>query len=256
MDFDTPEKNPNGTPLRRSDRKPTPSKKMIAALAQKSGSKRPKSTKTIDRDSVTDDDEYESDDNLKMDTQSIDCATVLFNQDRDVAGDQLYSFKTPKKRNGMQAFAVNTPKTPLTELQSLSLNSPRTPKSHQRPTNSTAKTPHETRNRNKRALRKKEQELEEEESDPSSDDDSDYDGHDSDSNETSNKSNEDEEEDDDHDDDDDEPRKPRKVATFAKLTQSTGLRQRRKAQGTEFIPNSDDYFQTISSKKVQMIPFN
>lgn len=57
-------------------------------------------------------------------------ADVLFEESRDVAGENLYTFRTPKKRNGLALLVANTPKTPESSLAmaALSLNSPRTQK--------------------------------------------------------------------------------------------------------------------------------
>lgn len=38
--------------------------------------------------------------------------TTLFDEDEDVAGKEMISFKTPKKQNSMAALAQLTPKTP------------------------------------------------------------------------------------------------------------------------------------------------
>lgn len=38
--------------------------------------------------------------------------TMLFDEDEDVEGQKLYSFKTPKKKDSMVALAQHTPKTP------------------------------------------------------------------------------------------------------------------------------------------------
>lgn len=55
--------------------------------------------------------------------------TTLFDEEEDVEGRKLYSFKTPKKREGMSQLANQTPKTP--RHHDLNATTPRTPK-HQR----------------------------------------------------------------------------------------------------------------------------
>lgn len=53
-------------------------------------------------------------------------ATTLFDEDVDVEGRKLYSFKTPKKREGMNQLANATPKTP--RHHNPDATTPRTPK--------------------------------------------------------------------------------------------------------------------------------
>lgn len=55
--------------------------------------------------------------------------TTLFDEEEDVEGRRLYSFKTPKKREGMTQLANLTPKTP--RHHDPNATTPRTPK-HQR----------------------------------------------------------------------------------------------------------------------------
>lgn len=55
--------------------------------------------------------------------------TTLFDDEEDVEGRKLYSFKTPKKREGMNQLANLTPKTP--RHHDPNATTPRTPK-HQR----------------------------------------------------------------------------------------------------------------------------
>lgn len=81
-------------------------------------------------------------------------ATTLFDVNEDVAGSEIYSFKTPKKRNGMEMLATNTPKTPKlsTAIRDLSIASPRTPSSNKRTLN-IEKTPHQERDRLKKSTK-------------------------------------------------------------------------------------------------------
>lgn len=70
---------------------------------------------------------------------------TLFQENQDVAGADLFTFHTPKKRNGMARLAANTPKTPKLSaaVEAMSLN---TPKSRGRPSRAeTTKTPHQER---------------------------------------------------------------------------------------------------------------
>lgn len=60
---------------------------------------------------------------------------VVFDDDHDVAGQNLYGFRTPKKRNALETLAASvqrtpqTPKTPATLLKALALDSPRSSRS-------------------------------------------------------------------------------------------------------------------------------
>lgn len=47
------------------------------------------------------------------DKENVEKPTTLFDEMEDVEGQKLYSFKTPKKKDGMALLASNTPKTPV-----------------------------------------------------------------------------------------------------------------------------------------------
>lgn len=242
-----------------SSRKRTPNKKYLHRTYQPTSSRRSQAPQTSSSNSpseMDDNSEHSSgNDNNLIEMSAQQNKTLLFNAVTDVAGNQIYGFSTPKKANNMKVLAANTPKTPLIDLKRLSLNqainSPSTPKSHKKPSNTVTKTPHNVRSKNKTAIRKKTQESEDDEDDFSSNDDSDYEGNESESN-----SNDGEE--DSSQEEEEAPLKPVKltIKKVAEPVQATslrpGLRSRKKAsvQEADFIPNSDDYFVTISSKKV------
>lgn len=54
--------------------------------------------------------------------------TALFDDDEDVEGKRLYSFKTPKKAGGMVQLANQTPKTPRHHEPDSNKSTPKTPK--------------------------------------------------------------------------------------------------------------------------------
>lgn len=251
-----------GSETRKSARKRTPNKKYLQSTYHPTSSRRSRAPETLSSNSPSEmDDNSENssgNDNslIEIDLSAQQNKGIFYNAHTDVAGNQIYGFSTPKKASNMKALAANTPKTPITALKSLSLNqaanSPGTPKSHKKPSNTVAKTPYNVRSKNKSAIRKKTQESEDDDDDFSSNDDSDYEGNESESNSTES------EEDSSQEDEESPPQKPIKL-TIKKIlepVQATslrpGLRSRMKApvQETDFIPNSDDYFVTISSKKV------
>lgn len=109
----SPTVNQLDAPKRRSVRIRTPNRKFdefdtsMTARNQKSGhaEEEDESIETIDvNDSSSDD----SDDKENFITKP----TALFNEEQDVEGRKLYSFKTPKKKDGMTSLANLTPKTP------------------------------------------------------------------------------------------------------------------------------------------------
>lgn len=77
----------------------------------------------------------------RMSNESIDeiepnvVVDVVFDADHDVAGQNMYGFRTPKKRNALETLAASvqrtpqTPKTPATLLKALALDSPRSSRS-------------------------------------------------------------------------------------------------------------------------------
>lgn len=78
-------------------------------------------------------------------TSPIEKSTTLYLENEDVAGHNLYSFRTPKKRGGMALVAANTPKSnrKLTDTP----KTPKTPKSsrNSNASCSIAKTPKQVR---------------------------------------------------------------------------------------------------------------
>jgi len=108
----SPTVNQLDVPKRRSVRVKTPNKKFdefdtsMSARSKKSGhAEDEESIEVIDvNDSSSDD----SDDKENFITKP----TALFNEEQDVEGRKLYSFKTPKKKDGMTNLANLTPKTP------------------------------------------------------------------------------------------------------------------------------------------------
>lgn len=74
--------------------------------------------------SSSSEDEYE---NESTDKENIEKPTTLFDEMEDVEGQKMYSFKTPKKKDGMAMLASNTPKTPKVDLVKSS-KTPKTPK--------------------------------------------------------------------------------------------------------------------------------
>lgn len=240
--------NDGGSAVRRSNRKRTPSKKLQIhneMLSKQYANRQNTPNKPKSAESESDDDVDDS--SFEIDVQPSQAA-ILFNENKELAGGEIYAHRTPKKRNGMMNLAVNTPKTPLTEMKSMALNSPRTPKNHHRLAD--AKTPHETRSKMRKAIQKKTQI--EEDSDFSADEDSDYKCDESDSSEDDSQNDTSQ---------DEEVTPPKQLKATARNNKSTksiavptssrpGLRQRKKPQNTEFVPNSEDYFVTVSSKKV------
>lgn len=246
----------SGIEIRKSARKRTPNKKYLESTSQRTSLRRSRAPQTPSSNSSSEmDDSGENssgNDNSLIEMSAQQNKKLFYDENRDVAGNQIYVFSTPKKPNNMKTLAANTPKTPITGFKSLTLNnalnSPSTPKSHKKPSNNVAKTPYNVRSKNKTAIRKKTQESEDDDGDFSSDDNSDYKG----------ESNSSESEGDSSQEEETAPRKPikltiKKIAEPVQVTSlRSGLRSRNKApvQEADFIPNSDDYFVTISGKKV------
>lgn len=221
-----------------------------------------------------------SDDEVVMeDDEPKDRPQCLFDDDRDVAGEKMYGFHTPKKRNAMARLAENTPRTPTidmsalslnspqtskgrasrageqhlrtpsTHLKALSLNSPRTPKSHL-PLHLSTKTPQTTRDRLKKATLKKIVESDDEDSD------SDYQASGDASSESSASSSA-------EDDSDTESRAAHMTAERRNKyeakpavdetpsTRRSARTRKQPAAQDDFIPDSDNYFRSVSSKMVR-----
>lgn len=200
-------------------------------------------------------------------------ADVLCEDDADVAGEHLYSFRTPKKRNALatpnKRYTMATPKTPATALQSLSLNSPvtpassmralslnnpRTPKSSRKEsTQMCTKTPHRERSKLQKEVKKRLVEQSEEESEVSDDQDANYVASESES----------ESDTDDSASETDgaraQPPKANKMLKNVRVTnepieivsdRSARLLRRRQLADPDFLPQSDNYFSAASTKKV------
>lgn len=197
----------------------------------------------------------------------------LFDDKTDVAGNKIYGFATPKKKDAMHNLVEKTPKTPASLLKSLSLNSPHSPKTPNTSKSRTMalrekqnfSTPSETRNRNKEILHKRaRKKVEEIDSESSANEDSDYEGNES--TESSDDDSGDTTNDEDDDDDDIELPKARKdtrkvppirISTktakiiSAQPTSRMTTRGQSKAKLHEdFVPDSDNYFISASNKKV------
>lgn len=239
-----------------------------------------KPTVKKDADENRPDNDSPEDDVMLEDVESKDRRQCLFDDDKDVAGKSLFGFHTPKKRNAMGQLAENTPRTPTIDMRALSLNSPQTPRVAERhlrtpltnfksmslssprtpksqPANLNTKTPQATRNRLQKATRKKmiESEEEEEEESCTDDNDSDFKNSEDESSESSDSSSAEQ-------DSDVENRKAsvntdRRKKYEAKQTviEAPGRRSTRikkpAAVQEDFIPDSDNYFRSVSSKMVR-----
>lgn len=132
--------------LRRSTRKKDPSKRLSGFYVAERGSQKPNAVSDESDEFVVDGDDEEYEDYKKPD--------ALFDEENDVAGQNLFTFRSPRKRYGMATLAATTPKTPkvpklTSALQALSFNSPQpdTPRGKGRPPKmtDTTKTPHHIR---------------------------------------------------------------------------------------------------------------
>lgn len=191
---------------------------------------------------------------------------ILFEENKDVAGENMYSFRTPKKRNAMVLLAANTPKTPKTPstiLKSLSLDSPRTPKS-QRLKNESTKTPHTIRKKISKALKKRlaDGEDEDDESEATDDEDPEFKNDSTaESNSESNKAESDSSDENAHSSPVKKSKKNRilknvrvtKAPTKQISSEQRTRSQRRRKQlvDADFLPHSDNYFITASNKKAK-----
>lgn len=268
----------DGVNVRRSGRKRTPNKRtmfLYQAEMDRLKARKRKDNKAKQEPELNSSQECKTDSSNSIDEnmpEELERAPALFDQNIDVAGENLFTFRTPKKRNGMALLAATTPKTPKTPatiFKSLSLNSPRTPKSHHKEltTIETTKTPYHTRNKLKQAVRKRlESDDEDDESDATDDEDPDFmkDKSDESSSETQGESAEEKSSDDEdamqskHKYNNNRMlnktvviRKPLETATVS--CRSTRLQRRKELSEPDFMPQSDNYFNTISNKKVRSI---
>lgn len=118
--FDSP------TGSRQSDRKRTPSSRLTAFNTDSATRRKSKKLNdTEDSIEVIDVDESLNESGTD-DKENTVKPTTLFDEEEDVEGRKLYSFKTPKKKEGMAQLANQTPKTPRHHIPDS--NTPRTPK--------------------------------------------------------------------------------------------------------------------------------
>lgn len=268
---------PDGnTPVRRSQRVRTPSKKreMIEKLFQR---RTPSKDKLKNREASDENDSFSDVEDDLNDSNAIKPSETMFSN-TDVEGGNMFQFRTPKKRDGMRKLAENTPKTPTTLLKSMSMktpnktdspsaslkalslhNSPSTPKTPRTMAIRTAahqnvSTPSETRNKNKIVLQKRAQQtVQESDTESSADEHTDYEVDDS------NESSDDEDSDVASSEEGNRPKNARKsIVSVAKITKintpqmitRTRGRPKKKVYEDDFIPDSDNYFIAASNKKV------
>ncbi|KAG5670486.1 hypothetical protein PVAND_000748 [Polypedilum vanderplanki] len=174
--------------------------------------------------------------------------STLFEDEDDVEGKKLYSFKTPKKEGMMAQLANQTPKTP--RHHDANKGTPKTPKNSRiseilkTPTSRPSavkctKTPRHVRDEMKKKLSK-----------VTYDDDSDEDFKPNDSDESSS---EEEQSDDQSSSDNEIKEEPKKRTQTVHLqtvqTSSTGLRRsKRNKTDYQYILQSDDFFSSHSTK--------
>lgn len=99
----------------------------------------------------------EEEDEIMEDVEMLKKSTILYDHDADVAGQNLFSFRTPKKRDGMAILAASAPpKTPQTPKISLrkskTARTPGTPKNTKSMLATTSKTPRSCRLKMKKRL--------------------------------------------------------------------------------------------------------
>lgn len=122
---------------RRSIRRVIPPKRYVDEQAQLQQKHR---NNTLRNDS----DPSDGDDDYKTDEDAPHKPSMLYDRDADVAGQNLFPFRTPKKKNAMASLAASTPKTPQTPStpkQSRMMNAnmlSRTPKTPKTPKSAAA----------------------------------------------------------------------------------------------------------------------
>ncbi|XP_063704434.1 origin recognition complex subunit 2 [Culicoides brevitarsis] len=217
------------SPVRKSTRG-RKSKKLDEGFVYESPSRKKRTKKPLD-DEESDKDEPESD------LEELDAAEKpenLFTEEIDVAGSQMFGFKTPKKRDGMSLLAYNTPKTPQ--------NLQNTPKSAAK--RNVMKTPSHVRSKIKEKLTKIA--LANDSEDDFSSDHSDY-------NPDSSTSSSENDEDDAASDNSDTsevqkaPKKPTAIQ-FPMTPSASGRGRNRK--DVQYVLESDTYFNSHASSKV------
>jgi len=140
--------------VKRSKRKKSPNKKYINDsftndVIRRHSLRKPVPLYKNSSDSATDDNYSTSDSDNEISEHDFKRATTLFEDNEDVEGQQVYGFKTPKKRNAMELMAINTPKTPKgNKIDELNMDitnlALKTPKGSKTTANNT-KTPHHLR---------------------------------------------------------------------------------------------------------------
>lgn len=263
--------------MRRSVRKITPNKNAAFVYDLKSQQYRqPKQEKANDE---SDDEEMLSGDsaNDTLDESVVahtfePNAQILFEENRDVAGEHLYGFRTPKKRNGMAlraAITPKTPKTPATALKSLSLDDHQTPRSNKRTAAENTKTPHNVRRKFMRELKRRgaveseEEDENDEEEEATDDEDPNFTAKTNESSSSSDQSDSDEAASDESIDENTsrvKTAKKNQMLRNVRVSQkpieltnerTTRLRRRKQLVDTDFMPQSDNYFSNASTKKVK-----
>jgi origin recognition complex subunit 2 len=132
---------------RRSGRKPIPTKKI---LESKNNAVK-KINRKLDELSISLSEESNDDDDDELERETVR-AQALFHED-DVEGQNMYTFKTPKKKQAMALLATNTPKSAHKHSPPRTPKTPKTPKS--RKSLLMAKTPHRDREKLKQSIAKK-----------------------------------------------------------------------------------------------------
>lgn len=255
----------NASKVRQSQEKRKQKKALVSSLVKKVNESPGECDVNEEGDALEDSMEYSE--------ANVD---VLCEDDGDVAGEHLYAFRTPKKRNalatpnkhytlaalqtpasGLQALSLNsprTPQTPATQMRALSLNNPRTPKNcRKESTQMSTKTPHRERSKLKKAVNKRLVEPSDEESEVSDDQDVDYvaseSGSDSDTDDSASET----------EDARAQLAKANKMLKNVRVTnepielisdRTARLRRRKQLTDPDFLPQSDNYFSAASTKKV------
>ncbi|XP_055595108.1 origin recognition complex subunit 2 [Uranotaenia lowii] len=187
--------------------------------------------------------------------------TALFEERVDVEGQQVYGFKTPKKRYSMNVLVASVQKTPTTaggtpsksSRKSMAAAGPMTPKHSAKRNMNLAKTPHRDRSRLKKDIIKairseSDSDFAASESDfvPSSEDEDDE----------SEGSQEEQDEDEDSEEEVTVPVVKRAPVSsqLASIAIAPGLKSSKKElkqrKVVDYIPQSDEYFGIHSSSKV------
>ncbi|XP_070502762.1 origin recognition complex subunit 2 [Chironomus tepperi] len=257
VDENSPTINQLDSTKRKSLRTKTPNKKFedfdtsMTSRSRKSDvAKQEESIEVIDVDDSSSD---ESDDKENVVTKP----TTLFDEEQDVEGEKLYSFKTPKKKDAMSNLANLTPKTP--RHHDPNKTTPRTPKNsriadiQKTPTSRPSagkctKTPRHVRDEIKKKLYKVKYQESEDEGDFSPDE-SDFEPSSSSASSDESESEKEEEA---------PPKKAQSVAARVLKTPSvatstvsgraTRASTRNKTSDYQYVLQSDDFFSTQTAK--------